>query len=111
MDFSDVEMCDVDDITEEREYTNPFESGKYQVVCEKHGWSKTKEALADLPKLDTSEYLFYFEVTKDKARNMAFCNVILGYALEQNEGIALHLNCNCTESKDGLNHFWLLQAK
>ena len=111
VDFSEVEMSDSDEIVEEAAYQNPLESGKYLIACEKHGWDKTKEVLDDLPKLDTAEYLFYFEVEKGKASNMAFCMVVMGCVLEQNEGMALHLNCNCTESKDGLNHFWLLKRK
>lgn len=109
-DFSDVEVSDGDDIAEEENYDNPLKNDRYSIVYEKHGWEKTKEALANLPKLDDAEYLFYFEVEKSKRNSVAFCNVIIGYALDENEGKRLTLGCNCVESQDGRNHFWLLKA-
>ena len=114
MDFKDVDFNAADweyEEIEEEQYLNPLESGNYVVVYEKHDWNRTKEALAELPKLDEVEYMFHIEVEKSKLGNMAFCNVILGYALEENKGKTLQLGCNCTESKDGKNHFWLLKAK
>lgn len=110
-DFSDVEIGDGNNIVEEEEYDNPTESSKYIIVYERHGWKKTKEALDDLPKLNEGEYLFHFEVEKSGLGNMAFCNIILGYVLDENEGKKLTLGCNCTGSKDRMNHFWLLKAK
>ena len=56
------------------------------------------------------EYLLYFEMKKDQVGNMMFCNVNLGYVLDQNVGKALKLGCNVTDSKDNQNHFWLLKA-
>ncbi len=110
-DFSDVEISESNDVAEEEQYDNPLKNGVYTIVYERHDWKKIKETLADLPKLEDGEYLFYSEVEKSGLYSMAFCNVVLGWALDQNEGKKLTLGCNCTESKDGRNHFWLLRAK
>lgn len=110
VDFSDVEMSDGIGV-EEKEYLTPLENDAYKVIQENHSWEKTKEVLESLLKLESGEYMLYFEMMKSKIGNMAFLNVILGYVLDQNEGTSLKLNCNVKESKDNKNHFWLLQAK
>lgn len=109
VDFTDVDWEAAEH--EEEQFQNPLESGEYVIVFEKHGWMKTKEVLEELPKIGDADYFFYFELEKSKMGNMAFCNVILGYALEENKGKKLNMGCNCTDSKDGENHFWLLKKK
>lgn len=110
-DFLDFDNGYGKNIVEEEEYDNPLENSDYTIAYERHGWKKTKEVLDDLPKLDDGKYLFHFEVEKSRLNNMAFCNIILGYVLEENEGKELTLKCNCTESKDDMNGFWLLKVK
>lgn len=114
VEFKDVETRDGDEIVEEERYTNPLESDTYTIVYQKSGWEKTKEVLRELPKLEDGEYLFYFKVQREKMSkqfNMAFCNILIGYATTQNEKKKLQLGCDCTDSKDNQNHFWLLKAK
>ena len=111
VDFSDVEVGDGKNVVEEEEYLNPLENDAYESIFQKHGWKKAKEVLHELPKLEDGEYLLYFEMQKDKVGNLMFCNVNLGYVLEQNPGKSLKLGCNVTDSKDDKNHFWLLKAK
>lgn len=115
VDFRDVETSDGSDVVEEEFYNKPLENDAYMIIYEKSGWEKTKEVLSELPKLDDGEYLFYFEVEREKVSkktfNMAFCNILIGYALDTNQEKKLTLGCNCTDSKDDKNHFWLLKAK
>lgn len=116
VDFSDVDFSDVEssiskNVREEEEYLRPLENEKYVILYEKHDWEKTKEVLADFPKLEDGEYMLHYEVEKSKTENMAFCSVNLGYVLEENPGKVLQLGCNVTKSKDNKNHFWLLKAK
>ncbi len=111
VDFSGLESGAAEDVREEQEYLNPLNNEKYVTVYEKHGWEKTREVLADFPELEDGEYLLHYEIEKSKTGNMVFCNVNLGYVLEENQGKILQLGCNATESKDNMNHFWLLKAK
>ncbi len=111
VDFSGLESGAAEDVREEQEYLNPLNNEKYVTVYEKHGWEKTREVLADFPELEDGEYLLHYEIEKSQTGNMAFCNVNLGYVLEENQGKVLQLGCNATESKDNMNHFWLLKAK
>ena len=109
--FSEVETTDDVSVTViEEEYLNALESDSYEAIYEKHGWERAKEVLSDLPKLEDGEYLLYFEMKKDQVGNMMFCNVNLGYVLDQNVGKSLKLGCNVTDCKDNQNHFWLLKA-
>ena len=109
IDFSQYKTTDSNP-EEEEEYLNPLQNERYTTIYEKHGWNFTKQALADIPSLD-GEYLFHFAVKKERLTNISFCNTVLGIALAQNQGKNLTLGCNCTESKDHQNHFWLLKAK
>jgi len=109
VDFSDVETSDGVGVMEEQEYITPLENGTYTIIYEMHRWKNTKEVLADFPELENGEYMLHFEMKKSKTINMAFCNAILGYVLDKNEGKTLKLGCNVTESKDDQNHFWLLR--
>ena len=114
VEFKDVETRDEGEVVEEERYTNPLESDIYTILYEKSGWEKTKEVLSEIPKLEDGEYLFYFKVQREKMSkefNMAFCNILIGYILNQNEKKKLQLGCDCTDSKDNQNHFWLLKAK
>ena len=111
VDFSDVETTDGADIAEEENYLKSLENDAYKVIYEKHGWEKTKEIFEVFPKLESGGYMLYFEMKKSKIVNMAFLNVVLGCILDRNEGASLKLNANVTESKDDLNHFWLLKSK
>lgn len=111
VDFSDVEVGDADCVTEETEYHNLLRNGACEVLFEKHNWDKTKEVIRDIPKLDNGEYMLYYEVEPSKMNNILFCSVILSLMMDQNEGMNLKLSCDVTESKDGLNHFWLLKTK
>lgn len=109
--FSDVEIGDEKDVVEEEEYLTPLENDAYVTIYEKHNWENAKEVLAEFPKLEDGEYILYYEMEKSRIGNMMFCNVNLGYVLEQNEGKSLKLACNVTNSEDDKNHFWLLKAK
>ena len=111
VDFSDVETTDGADIAEEENYLKSLENDAYKVIYEKHGWEKTKEIFEVFPKLESGGYMLYFEMKKSKIVNMAFLNIVLGCILDRNEGASLKLNANVTESKDDLNHFWLLKSK
>ena len=88
VEFKDAETRDEDEIVEEERYTNPLENDAYTIVYQKSGWEKTKEVLSELPKLEDGEYLFYFKVQREKMSkqfNMAFCNILIGYATNLNE--------------------------
>lgn len=111
IDFSEVCNGDLEEVIEEAEFINPLADETYEVMLEKHYWEKTKEALEAVPQLEDGEYFFYFEVKHKDGINMAFCNIVLGMALEANPGKHLNLNCNYTDSKDEKNHFWLLKKK
>lgn len=108
LDFTNFDVSD-GDIEEEEQYINPLQRDDYTTIYEQHGWTYTRQALSNIPALE-GEYLFHFEVKKERLSNIAFCNVILGLALDMNQGKKLTLGCNCTESKDDQNHFWLLKT-
>lgn len=108
--YSDLKI-EVNDVEEEEENKNPLSSNKYTTLFEKHGWSKTKEVLEYISDIDDGEYVFHFEMGETMPSNMAFCNVILGYVLDQNKGKSLQIACNCNKTQDEENHFWLLKAK
>ena len=110
LNYSDLKI-EMNDVEEEEEYKNPLSSDKYTTLIEKHGWNKTKEVLEYLLNLDDGEYVFHFEMGANMPDNMSFCNIILGYVLDQNEGKSLQIACNCNSARDGQNHFWLLKAK
>lgn len=111
LNYSDVKTSEGEDVVEEEEYLTPLENDAYMTIYEKHNWQNAKDVLADFPKLEDGEYILYYEMEKSRIGNMMFCNVNLGYVLEQNEGKALKLACNVTNSEDERNHFWLLQRK
>lgn len=108
--YSDLKI-EMKDVEEEEEYKNPLSSDKYTTLIEKHGWKKTKEVLEYFLNLDDGEYVFHFEMGENMPDNMSFCNIILGYVLDQNEGKSLQIACNCNSARDEQNHFWLLKAK
>lgn len=108
--FSDVEV-NVEDVVEEEEYLNPLEDDNYVLLFEKHQWDKMKEVLPLLPSLEKGEYFLQFELLKSKTKNIAFANVMIGYMFDKYGAEPLKVACNINESKDGQNHFWLLQAK
>ena len=61
------------------------------------------------------EFMFSFQIVKDKADNTAFANTLLGIMIGKNKWKKKKndqtLNCNVTDSKDGQNHFRLLRKK
>lgn len=105
-----TEVTEEEEMEEEPQYSNPKENPKYHLVWEKHNWERAKEFLHDIPQLsDGKEYLFQVEVNGKKEQNLAFPNVVLGVALDKNQGKKLSLACNVTHSEDGENHFLLFE--
>lgn len=94
---------------EEEEYTDPLHDERYTLVYEKHGWERVKDFLDEWRCLeDGAEYLLYFEL-KDASCGMPFANTILGILCECDKDKKKQLGCNITDSKDGMNHFYLLK--
>lgn len=98
-----------DEAQEEEEYTDPLHDEGYTLVYEKHGWGRVKDFLDEWRCLeDGAEYLLYFEL-KDASCGMPFANTILGILCECDKDKKKQLGCNVTDSKDGMNHFYLLK--
>ena len=98
-----------DEAQEEEEYTDPLHDEGYTLVYEKHGWERVKDFLDEWRCLeDGAEYLLYFEL-KDASCGMPFANTILGILCECDKDKKKQLGCNVTDSKDGMNHFYLLK--
>lgn len=98
-----------DEAQEEEEYTDPLHDEGYTLVYEKHGWERVKDFLGEWRCLeDGAEYLLYFEL-KDASCGMPFANTILGILCECDKDKKKQLGCNVTDSKDGMNHFYLLK--
>lgn len=98
-----------DEAHEKEEYTDPLHDEGYTLVYEKHGWERVKDFLDEWRCLeDGAEYLLYFEL-KDASCGMPFANTILGILCECDKDKKKQLGCNVTDSKDGMNHFYLLK--
>lgn len=108
-DISYTPQEDGDEAQEEEEYTDPLHDEGYTLVFEKHGWERVKDFLGEWRCLeDGAEYLLYFEL-KDASCGMPFANTILGILCECDKDKKKQLGCNVTDSKDGMNHFYLLK--
>lgn len=108
-DISYTPQEDGDEAQEEEEYTDPLHDEGYTLVYEKHGWERVKDFLGEWRCLeDGAEYLLYFEL-KDASCGMPFANTILGILCECDKDKKKQLGCNVTDSKDGMNHFYLLK--
>lgn len=98
----------VDDSVEESDLLN---NPDYEVVYEKHDWSAVKDFYNDFSDLKGHDYQLLFELCSDKSNWTAFANTILGMLLLDNKGREKKLGCKLDSSKDGQNHFWLLEKK
>lgn len=108
-DISYTPQEDGDEAQEEEEYADPLHDEGYTLVYEKHGWERVKDFLDEWRCLeDGAEYLLYFEL-KDASCGMPFANTILGILCECDKDKKKQLGCNVTDSKDGMNHFYLLK--
>ncbi|MBQ6117207.1 MAG: MerR family transcriptional regulator [Oscillospiraceae bacterium] len=105
--------CISDAPAEEEKYRKILQDPTMQVVYENHGWGHVREFLADVSRLESGEeYALCFLVDDEKdTYNMAFANTILGVLLARNPGKKLNLSCDVENTRDGQNHFWLLQRK
>ena len=55
-----------------------------------------------------------FQIIPGKANNTAFANIALGLLLRsypRDPEKKRSLGCSVSDSKDGINHFWLLKRK
>lgn len=97
----------------ENEKKNPLSDPDYSVVYEKHGWKNVKDFLDEFCCLsDGGVYSIYAQLEEKKEKSsMGFSCTLLGILLEKNENKKKTVTCNTEESKDGLNHFWLLKRK
>ena len=101
---------------EEEKYLAVLNDPDYEVIYENHGWENVKDFLDEFETpAEGREFVFCFQINKDKADNTAFANTLLGVMIGKNKWKKKDndqtLNCNVTDSKDGQNHFWLLRKK
>lgn len=107
--YSDI-MSDEEKNEEFAEYESPLTNGEYSVVYECGGWQYAIEALRDIPAIDSNyQYILHFEMQKEKLGNITFGTVAMGLLIDRYPDEKLVLGCNCWESNDGENHFWLLR--
>ena len=92
----------------EYEAENPLKEGGYKVVLEKSGWENTSEILDKLPDLE-GNYTLYFELKDEKWAYNDFCVVVISIVQDRNKDRNLNIRCTRRRSKDGRNHFWLLE--
>ena len=115
-DFDYSVYPDGDDSAEETVYLDLLNDPNYEVIYESHGWDHVKDFFDQLetPK-SGNQYVFHFEVSREKANQTAFANTVLGVMIGKNYGgqkdNGQKLQCNVTFSQDGKNHFWLLRRK
>ncbi len=114
--FEELDGCEYNESddssdTKEEYWLNPKDNPEYACVYEKHGWKNVKEFLREIIELDSGEYLFHFEATKEKTANISFCNIVLGMVLNANAFKKMILGCELHDSKDNQNHFWLFKRK
>lgn len=109
LDFCEYNESDESCETAEEYLLNPKDDPTYSCICQKHGWNNVKDFFQDVVKLDSGEYLFYFEANKEKSASISFCNIVLGLALDANVGKKMSLGCDLNCSKDDKNHFWLFK--
>ncbi|MBQ5955607.1 MAG: MerR family transcriptional regulator [Firmicutes bacterium] len=101
---------------EEEKYLAVLDDPDYEVIYENHGWENVKDFIDEFETpAEGREFVFCFQLAKDKADNTAFANTLLGIMIGKNKWKKKEndqtLNCNVTDSKDGQNHFWLLKKK
>lgn len=101
---------------EEEKYLAVLEDPSYEMIFEKHGWENVKDFIDEFETPEEGEeFVFCFQLAKDKDEMTPFANTLLGIMIGKNrwrkKANDQTLNCNVTESKDGQNHFWLLRKK
>lgn len=114
---SDIEFSEYDesdDTKEEPVYVKLLENPDNDIVYERHGWKFVKDFFSDIPVLeDGQDYDMLFQIIPGKANNTAFANIALGLLLRsypRDPEKKRSLGCSVSDSKDGINHFWLLNA-
>ena len=115
---SDIEFSEYDesdDTKEEPVYVKLLENPDNDIVYERHGWKFVKDFFSDIPVLeDGQDYDMLFQIIPGKANNTAFANIALGLLLRsypRDPEKKRSLGCSVSDSKDGINHFWLLKRK
>lgn len=115
---SDIEFSEYDesdDTKEEPVYVKLLENPDNDIVYERHGWKFVKDFFSDIPVLeDGQDYDLLFQIIPGKANNTAFANIALGLLLRsypRDPEKKRSLGCSVSDSKDGINHFWLLKRK
>lgn len=101
-------FAELDSEDKEYEAENPLKEGGYKVVLEKSGWENTSEILDKLPDLE-GNYTLYFELKDEKWTYNDFCVVVISIVQDRNKDRNLNIRCTRRRSKDGRNHFWLLE--
>ncbi len=114
-DFEYSEYSDSDKSAEEPDYADLLHNPDYEIVYEKHGWSRVKDFFEEFSALEEGwDYAMVFLLSKDKSNHNAFVNTAIGMLLNcnpKNPDKKRSLSCNVSDSKDGQNHFWLLKRK
>lgn len=82
-----------------------------RMVYENHDWFAVKDFYDEFSDLKAHEYQLLFELSSGKSNCTAFSNTILGMLILDNKGRRVKLGCKVDSSKDGQNHFWLLEKK
>ena len=115
---SDIEFSEYDesdDTKEEPVYVKLLENPDNDIVYERHGWKFVKDFFSDIPVLeDGRDYDMLFQIIPGKANNTAFANIAIGLLLRsypRDPEKKRSLGCTVSDSKDGINHFWLLKRK
>ncbi len=88
----------------------------YRIVYEKHGWQNARDFIPELRTVfdANSDFSLCFLLDEAKNRNaLAFGNTFLGSLLSETDSPLTGLNVNLiiNDSKDGLNHFYMLWPK
>lgn len=88
----------------------------YKIVYEKHGWQNARDFIPELRTFFDahSDFSLCFLLDEVKNRNaLAFGNTFLGSLLTKTDSPLAGLNVNLiiNDSKDGLNHFYMLRPK
>ncbi len=115
--FGDYEYSEYDESSEadEPKYVKLLDNPDYEVTYEKHGWNFLKEFFEEFSVLDKeSDYAMIFELDKSKSNHNAFINTAMGMVLAcnpKNPEYKRSISCNVSDSRDGVNHFWLLRRK
>lgn len=87
-----------------------FNSSEYELVYEKHDWSRVKDFFDKFSFEKEGEYAMLFKTNEERAKNFAFINTVLALAMKKNESIKKKVSCNVHRTEDGENHFWLFKV-